>query len=76
MEEIVGVAPIIPHCLGLFYVNACFAYVGFGILFPCSAQRGQKMKLDLLEPELEMVVCCHVDAVNQTCVLYKSNLCP
>lgn len=41
-----------PSVLRLFYVDVCFACVGIGIPFPCSAQRGQKMELDLLEPEL------------------------
>lgn len=55
-----------PSVLRSFYVDLCFACVGIGIPFPCSAQREQKMELDLLEPKLQMVMCCYADAVNQT----------
>lgn len=40
----------------------------------CSACGGQKGALDPLELKLQMTVSCHMDAGNQTLILYKS--CP
>lgn len=57
----------------LFYVHACFACVGVGAPFACSAHGRQRMGLDLLYLKLLMVAGCHVDAVNQTWVLYKGS---
>ena len=38
----------------------------------CSDPGGQKMESDPLEPELQMVVSCHVGAGNRTQVLRKN----
>ena len=44
-------------------------------MYEPGACRGQKGALDPQEPELQMLVSCHVGAENQIQVLWKSSQC-
>lgn len=50
----------------------CTSYVH---LVPVQAFRGQKMALDLLKLDLQMVVSCHMGCRNSIWIICKSSKC-
>lgn len=54
------------------YVGGYFAGIFVYTTYMACAHEGQKRESDILEPELQTAVNCHVGIRNGTCVLWKS----
>lgn len=58
-----------------FYFYSVHMSVCLHLCLCVKCQESQERNLDLLELELQMIVRSHVDAGNQTLILWRSNQC-